>query len=86
MDITIIQEERPYRLISDGLNHFAVLEARCGHVYPVHCDRRHQRPGLLDTTEGMAVAARHDWTDWNEAAHRFRFMTENEERYAQILW
>ena len=51
MAVTIVLEEEPYRLITDGDEHYAVIEARDGLVYSLHSHDRHEAP---DTAEGMA--------------------------------
>jgi hypothetical protein len=37
MAVTIVLEEEPYRLITDGGEHYAVIEARDGRVYSLGC-------------------------------------------------
>ena len=58
MAISIIREENPYRLISDGCGHYAVIEARSGRVYSLHGAARHEAD---DSVDGMEVvgATRH---------------------------
>lgn len=87
MAISIVREERPYRLITDGDGHYTVVEARCGHVYSLHChpDCHPSRQGADDTPEGMAAVAE-DWYDRDEAERRFQYMVGCEEYYSQIIW
>lgn len=80
----IVQEERPYRLISDEAGHYAVVEVRCQHVYSLHCD--HPRHGALDTPEGMEAVVGDDWSDYEHALQRYRYMVESEERFSQTIW
>ena len=86
MAIQIVSEQRPYRLISDGSNHYAVLETRCGHVYPIHCHNHHPREGAPDTVDGMVRVARDQWEDALNARSSYQYLVENEEHYAQMLW
>jgi hypothetical protein len=58
MAITIVLEEEPYRLITDGDEHYAVIEARDGLVYSLHSHDRHEAP---DTVEGMAAVVSDGW-------------------------
>lgn len=85
MYATIVQEVRPYRFIRDESGRYAVIEARCGHVYCLDCDHpRHEAP---DTPEGMAeVVGAKGWSDYAGAMTRFRLMVDTEERYGETLW
>ncbi len=83
MSIHIIEEEKPYRLISDGEGRYAVIEARAGHVYSLHC---RQRNGALDSPAGMAVVVGDGWGDETPARQLFRDMCGREEGYSQIIW
>ncbi|HSV28535.1 MAG TPA: hypothetical protein VLL76_03225 [Candidatus Omnitrophota bacterium] len=81
----IVAEVRPYRLIEDDYGRCAVVEARCGHVYCLHCD--HPRHCAPDTPAGMVeVVGDHGWTDQDHAAALFRELVDREERYSQIIW
>jgi len=86
MSIQIVSEQRPYRLVCDGAEHYAVLEARCGRVYPVHCEHCHPRDGAPDTADGMLQIARSQWEQCDDARSCYKYMVDNEERYAQMLW
>lgn len=83
MSIYIIEEVKPYRLICDGVGHYAVIEARAGHVYSLH---GRQRNAALDTPAGMAVVVGDGWSDETPARERFREMCGREEGYSQIIW
>lgn len=84
MSVRIVREEKPYRLICGGHGRYAVLEARCGHVYSLHCD--HPRHEALDTPAGMESAVGNAWRDYDRALRRFDAMVEAEERYSRTLW
>jgi hypothetical protein len=58
MAVTIVLEEEPYRLITDGDEHYAVIEARDGLVYSLHS---HDRQEAADTAEGMAEVVGDGW-------------------------
>lgn len=83
MVIKIVLEEEPYRLITDGEGHYAVIEARHGCVYSLHCHERREAP---DTPDGMAAAVGDGWRDRGRAIERFEYMTRRENRYAQTIW
>lgn len=86
MTIQIVSEDRPYRLICDGSNHFAVLETRCGRVYPVHSLHNRPRPCAPDNEAGMDRIALDQWENCDEARGCYRFLVENEKYYAETLW
>jgi len=58
MAIMIVLEDEPYRLITDGDEHYAVIEARDGLVYSLDSHDRHEAP---DTSDGMAAVVGHGW-------------------------
>src|SRR5688500_14724456 len=75
MAVTIVLEEEPYRLITDGDKHYAVIEARDGRVYSLHSHDRHEAP---DTAEGMAAVVGDGWREQSVAMKRFQYMTRRE--------
>ena len=83
MTIMIVLEEEPYRLITDGEEHYAVIEARNGLVYSLHGHDRHQAP---DTAEGMAAIVGDGWRERSVAMERFKYMTRREARYSELIW
>jgi hypothetical protein len=83
MAATIVLEEEPYRLITDGNKHYAVIEARDGLVYSLHSHDRHEAP---DTAEGMAAVVGDGWRELGKAIERYRYMTRCEARYSQMIW
>lgn len=83
MSVRVLDEDEPFRLVTDGLGHYAVLEARWGHVYPVH---RHDCCGCDDTPEGMEKAAEKEWRMAAQALAEFDFARQGEQRLAEILW
>ena len=83
MAVTIVLEEEPYRLITDGDEQYAVIEARDGRVYSLHSHDRHEAP---DTAEGMAAVVGDGWRGPGRAMERYLYMTRREARYSQILW
>jgi hypothetical protein len=83
MAITIVLEEEPYRLITDGDEHYAVIEARNGLVYSLHSHDRHEAP---DTEEGMIAVVGDGWREQGRAIERFQYMTRREARYSELIW
>jgi len=83
MAIKIVLEEEPYRLITDGKEHYAVIEARNGLVYSLHSQDRHE---ALDTAEGMAEVVGDGWREQGRAMERFHDMTRCEARYSERIW
>ena len=83
MAVTIVLEEEPYRLITDGDGHYAVIEARNGRVYSLHS---HDRREASDTAEGMAVVVGDGWREQSAAMKRFQYMTRREARYSELIW
>ena len=57
MAIMIVLEDEPYRLITDGDEHYAVIEAHDGLVYSLDSHDRHEAP---DTSDGMAAVVGDD--------------------------
>jgi len=84
MGIRIVHEAEPYRMITDGLGRFAVIEARNGRVYAINCD--HGRCEAEDTPEGMREVARGAWCDHERAGRQFLHMARGEKHYAETLW
>jgi hypothetical protein len=83
MAVKIVLEEEPYRLITDGERHYAVIEARNGLVYSLHSHARHEAP---DTAEGMAAVVGDGWREQGMALERYQYMTRREARYSQTIW
>ena len=83
MAATIVLEEEPYRLITDGDEHYAVIEARNGLVYSLHSHDRHEAP---DTEEGMAAVVGDGWCKPDTAMECYHYMIRHETRYSQTLW
>ena len=83
MAISIIREENPYRLISDGCGHYAVIEARSGRVYSLHSAARHEAD---DSTDGMEVVVGDGWRDEASARRRFEAMCRREDGGSQVIW
>ena len=83
MAVTIVLEEEPYRLITDGDEHYAVIEARNGLVYSLHS---HDRQVAPDTAEGMAAVVGDGWREQGAAMERYQYMTRRETRYSQTIW
>src|SRR3954467_2314875 len=71
MAVTIVLEEEPYRLITDGGEHYAVIEARDGLVYSLHGHDRHEAP---DTAEGMAAIVGDGWCKPGMAMECYHYM------------
>jgi hypothetical protein len=83
MAVTIVLEQEPYRLITDGDEHYAVIEARDGRVYSLHSHDRQEAP---DTAEGMAAVVGDGWREPGRAMERYHDMTRREARYSQLIW
>ncbi len=84
MAIRIIEENKPYRLVSDGAGRWAVIEARAGHVYSLHGRERRRAD---DNETGMAAVVGDDgWRDEDRARRRFEAMCRGEEGFSQIIW
>jgi hypothetical protein len=83
MAVTIMLEEEPYRLITDGDEHYAVIEARDGRVYSLHS---HDRQEATDTEEGMAAVVGDGWREQGRALERFQYMTRREAHYSKLIW
>ena len=83
MAVTIVLEQEPYRLITDGDEHYAVIEARDGRVYSLHS---HDRQEALDTGEGMAAVVGDGWREQSVAMKRYHYMTRREARYSELIW
>jgi hypothetical protein len=83
MAVTIVLEEEPYRLITDGDKHYTVIEARNGLVYSLHSHDRHVAP---DTVEGMAAVVGDGWREQGVAMERYQYMTRREARYSETIW
>jgi len=83
MAVKIVLEEEPYRLITDGDEHYAVIEARNGRVYSLHSHDRHE---ATDTKEGMAAVIGNGWREKSKAMERYQYMTRREARYSELIW
>jgi hypothetical protein len=83
MAVTIVLEVEPYRLITDGDEHYAVIEARDGLVFSLDSHDRHEAP---DTTDGMAAVFGDGWREQSVAMKRYQYMIQYEARYSQVLW
>jgi hypothetical protein len=83
MAVTIVLEEEPYRLITDGDERYAVIEARDGRVYSLHSHDRHEAP---DTAEGMMAVVGDGWREQSVAIERFQYMIRREARYSELIW
>jgi len=83
MAVTIVLEEELYRLITDGDEHYAVIEARDGRVYSLHSHDRQEAP---DTAEGMAAVVGDGWREPGRAMERYLYMTRHEARYSELIW
>lgn len=84
MSIRVVDYQESYRLITDESGHWAVVEARCGHVYSLHGHHRREAP---DCEEGMACVVGHDgWRDERAARCCFEQAVKGERDYRQIIW
>jgi len=83
MAVTIVLEEEPYRLITDGDGHYAVIEARDGLVYSLHSHDRHEAP---DTAEGMVAVVGDGWCKPGMAMECYCYMTQSEACYSELIW
>lgn len=83
MAIRVVEENEPYRLICDGAERWAVIEARAGHVYSLHARHRNTAE---DSSEGMARVVGDGWRDERTARHRYSAMCRREEGYSKIIW
>ena len=83
MAVTIVLEDKPYRLITDGDENYAVIEARDGLVYSLHS---HDRQRAADTAEGMAAVVGYSWCKPSTAIECYHYMIRDETRYSQTLW
>lgn len=82
--IEIVAEEETYRLITDGGDRFAVIEARAGHVYSLDPKHSHEAG---DTPEGMAaVVGPRGWRSHADARRIFDHMVRGERHLAETLW
>ena len=83
MAIMIVLEDEPYRLITDGDEHYAVIEARDGLVYSLDSHDRHEAP---DTAEGMAAVVGDGWCKPGTAMEYYCYMTQREACYSELIW
>jgi hypothetical protein len=83
MAVTIVLEEEPYRLITDGDGRYAVIEARNGLVYSLHS---HDRREAFDTAEGMAAVVGDGWCKPGTAMECYCYMTQREACYSELIW
>jgi hypothetical protein len=79
----IVLEDEPYRLITDGDERYAVIEARDGLVFSLDSHDRREAP---DTSDGMAAVVGDGWREQSVALKRYQYMIEYEARYSQVLW
>lgn len=84
MQINIVEVKETYRLITDEDGHYAVVEARCGHVYSLHGNHRRM---ALDSDAGMALVVGKDgWFQEPEARACLEAAARGEDYYRQNIW
>lgn len=84
MGIRIVDSKETYRLITDCVGHYAVVEARCGHVYSLHGHHRREAP---DGEDGMArVVGCDGWFPEEEARACFDSAAGGEDYWRQKIW
>jgi hypothetical protein len=83
MEIKICHEAEPYRMITNGMGRYAVIEARNGRVYSLDGHDRHEAE---DTPAGMAQVVGRGWQDHERASRRFLHMARGEKHYGETLW
>lgn len=84
MGIRIVDAKETYRLITDCAGHYAVVEARCGHVYSLHGNHRRGAP---DGEEGMARVVGWDgWFPEDQARACFDGAAQGEDYWRQCIW
>lgn len=83
--MNVVCEIRPYRVVADGAGLFAILEARCGHVYSLQSDGDHHRKEARDDAAGMVDVVGRHWTSRAAAMANFHDMLDREEHYRQVL-
>ncbi len=82
--LQVIDTQETYRLISDGQGRYAVVEARCGHVFSL--DARHSRQAA-DCEDGMvAVIGEDGWFDEHAARRCFEEAVRGERRLGRVIW
>lgn len=84
MNVRLVMEVRPYRLVEGPRGCYAVVEVRCGQVLCLDCD--HPRHAAVDTSEGLADVIGRGWMDRDRATALFWRMVEGEEHYSETLW
>lgn len=84
MGIRIVEAKESYRLITDCVGRYAVVEARCGHVYSLHGHHRREAP---DGEEGMArVVGCDGWFPEEQARACFDNAAGGEDYWRQRIW
>lgn len=84
MAIHIVEVKETYRLIADEAGHYAVVEARCGHVYSLHGNHRRQ---ALDNEAGMQLVIGSDgWFAEGDARNCLEAAARGENYYSQRIW
>ncbi len=84
MPISVLDYKETYRLITDNAGHFAVVEARCGHVYSLHGHRRRE---AVDCEDGMSCVVGGDgWRNEQAARVNFNQAVQGEKYYSQLIW
>lgn len=84
MAIQVLDYKESYRLITDGKGHYAVVEARCGHVYSLHGHDRREAP---DSEEGMVrVVGGDGWFEEEAARSCFERAVGGEDYYREHIW
>lgn len=82
--VKIVEQHNPYRLIRCRGRGHAVVEARAGRVYSMHCSHRREAD---DSETGMlAVVDPDGWVAEDEARTRYRGLIETGERFAKTIW
>ncbi|MGE5546331.1 MAG: hypothetical protein ACM33T_05510 [Solirubrobacterales bacterium] len=82
MALTIVDSGGSFRLVTDG-RHWAVVEARCGHVYSLHGQHRREAP---DGEDGIAQVVGEDWLTETDARDCFANAVSGGNAYARIIW
>jgi|GEM_PF-1550538 hypothetical protein len=83
MRIHIVEVKESYRLITDEDGRYAVVEARCGHVYSLHGNQRRM---ALDSDAGMALVVGKDgWFGEPQARACLEAAARGEDYYRQHI-
>ncbi|MGE5503571.1 MAG: hypothetical protein ACM31L_04025 [Actinomycetota bacterium] len=85
MGVRIIDSAETYRLVCDDTGcRWAVVEARCRHVYSL--DPHHSR-SAPDCAEGIEqVIGPNGWRDESTARREFADAVDGERYYSQVIW